>query len=57
MNTQLDAVVTTSLTKRFGKRIVVQDVNLHVPTGTAFGYLGPNGTNNLVPKARIWLYA
>jgi ABC-2 type transport system ATP-binding protein len=43
MNAAGDAVTTTNLTKRFGDRTVVQTVNLHVPTGTAFGYLGPNG--------------
>ena len=43
MNAEVDAVTTTNLTKRFGDRPVVQTVNLHVPTGTAFGYLGPNG--------------
>jgi ABC-2 type transport system ATP-binding protein len=37
------AVETTGLTKRFGKRTVVDHVDLHVPRGSAFGYLGPNG--------------
>jgi ABC-2 type transport system ATP-binding protein len=31
------------LTKRFGERTVVRDVELRVPRGVAFGYLGPNG--------------
>ena len=43
MNTQVDAVTTTDLTKRFGDRTAVRAVNLRVPTGTAFGYLGANG--------------
>src|SRR5262245_54576623 len=34
---------TAGLTKRFGDRRVVQDVELQVPRGSAFGYLGPNG--------------
>jgi ABC-2 type transport system ATP-binding protein len=37
------AVETTGLTKRFGKRTVVDHVDLRVPHGSAFGYLGPNG--------------
>jgi len=37
------AVQTSGLTKRFGDRIVVDQVDLRVPAGTAFGYLGPNG--------------
>jgi ABC-2 type transport system ATP-binding protein len=36
-------VETDRLTKRFGERTVVRDVELRVPRGTAFGYLGPNG--------------
>jgi ABC-2 type transport system ATP-binding protein len=36
-------VETAGLTKRFGGRTVVQDVELQVPRGSAFGYLGPNG--------------
>ena len=36
-------VETEGLTKRFGDRTVVRDVELEVPRGTAFGYLGPNG--------------
>jgi ABC-2 type transport system ATP-binding protein len=36
-------VETHGLTKRFGNRTVVRDVDLAVPRGVAFGYLGPNG--------------
>jgi ABC-2 type transport system ATP-binding protein len=36
-------VETSGLTKRFGERTVVDDVDLRVPRGAAFGYLGPNG--------------
>jgi len=36
-------VETVGLTKRFGDRTVVHDVELQVPRGSAFGYLGPNG--------------
>jgi ABC-2 type transport system ATP-binding protein len=36
-------VETAGLTKRFGERTVVRDVELRVPRGSAFGYLGPNG--------------
>jgi ABC-2 type transport system ATP-binding protein len=36
-------VETRALTKRFGDRTVVRDVELRVPRGVAFGYLGPNG--------------
>jgi ABC-2 type transport system ATP-binding protein len=37
------AVETHGLTKRFGDNIAVNDVELLIPRGCAFGYLGPNG--------------
>jgi ABC-2 type transport system ATP-binding protein len=37
------AVETHGLTKRFGSNVAVNDVDLLVPRGCAFGYLGPNG--------------
>ena len=37
------AIETSGLTKRFGGRPAVEDVDLRVPRGCAFGYLGPNG--------------
>jgi ABC-2 type transport system ATP-binding protein len=39
----MNVVETSGLTKRFGSRVAVQDVDLRVPGGSAFGYLGPNG--------------
>jgi ABC-2 type transport system ATP-binding protein len=36
-------VETAGLTKRFGERVAVNDVDLRIPRGSAFGYLGPNG--------------
>jgi ABC-2 type transport system ATP-binding protein len=32
-------VETSGLTKRFGERVAVENVDLHVPRGSAFGYL------------------
>ena len=37
------AVEVRGLTKRFGARTAVDNVDLLVPRGVAFGYLGPNG--------------
>ena len=37
------AIETNGLTKRFGTRVVVDDVAVRVPRGTTFGLLGPNG--------------
>jgi ABC-2 type transport system ATP-binding protein len=43
MNTNGLVVETSGLTKRFGERTAVANVDLRVPRGAAFGYLGPNG--------------
>src|SRR5215469_15174992 len=37
------AVEVHGLSKRFGTQVAVDDVDLLVPRGSAFGYLGPNG--------------
>lgn len=40
-----DAVVLThDLTKTFGRRTVVEGLNLVVPRGSIYGFLGPNGS-------------
>src|SRR5688572_19736623 len=36
-------VETSGLSKLFGARVAVDNVDLCVPRGSAFGYLGPNG--------------
>jgi ABC-2 type transport system ATP-binding protein len=33
----------TSVTKRYGPKVAVQDLSLHVPAGELFAFLGPNG--------------
>jgi ABC-2 type transport system ATP-binding protein len=38
------AVKTVGLTRRFGTHVAVNDVNLQVPRGAVFGFLGPNGS-------------
>jgi ABC-2 type transport system ATP-binding protein len=43
--TEPDAAIATSgLSKRFGSRTVVDGLDLHVPRGAVFGFLGPNGS-------------
>ena len=36
-------ICTENLTRRFGKLVAVEDVNLRVAPGQFFGFLGPNG--------------
>ena len=38
------AIASTGLTKRFGKQVAVDSVDLEVPSGAVFGFLGPNGS-------------
>ncbi|RFA19016.1 ABC transporter ATP-binding protein [Subtercola boreus] len=38
------AIQTTGLTKVFGKQTVVNGIDLRVPSGSVFGFLGPNGS-------------
>ena len=37
-------VVTRRLTKRFGHQVAVNEVDLVVPAGSVYGFLGPNGS-------------
>lgn len=38
------AIVLSSVTKRFGSTVAVDDVSLEVPTGSVYGFIGPNGS-------------
>lgn len=38
------AIRTEGLTKRFGRQLAVSDVDLEVPAGSVYGFLGPNGS-------------
>ncbi|MFI8895615.1 ATP-binding cassette domain-containing protein [Streptomyces paradoxus] len=41
--TQASAIAATGLRKSFGDKLVLDGIDLHVPTGTIFSLLGPNG--------------
>jgi ABC-2 type transport system ATP-binding protein len=38
------AIATRGLTKRYGRQVAVDAIDLAVPTGSVFGFLGPNGS-------------
>src|ERR1700712_3052660 len=38
------AVAPSDLTKRFGAQVAVDGLDLVVPTGSVYGFLGPNGS-------------
>ncbi|HEX6290708.1 MAG TPA: ABC transporter ATP-binding protein [Herpetosiphonaceae bacterium] len=37
------AIETANLTKRYGRTLALDDLNLRVPPGTIYGFVGPNG--------------
>jgi len=43
MSGETYAVETRELTRRFGKRVAVDHLDLHVRVGELYGFLGPNG--------------
>lgn len=38
------AIATAGLTKKFGSQAAVDAIDLHVPQGAVYGFLGPNGS-------------
>jgi ABC-2 type transport system ATP-binding protein len=40
----MTAVLLEQITKRFGSHVAVNDLSLRVPTGSVFGFIGPNGS-------------
>lgn len=41
---QADPIATVGLTKRFGRQVAVDGIDLVVPAGSTYGFLGPNGS-------------
>lgn len=39
----MSVIVTHQLTRRYGRRVGIQDLDLQVSEGVVFGFLGPNG--------------
>ncbi|MFF8381986.1 ATP-binding cassette domain-containing protein, partial [Streptomyces sp. NPDC015661] len=37
------AISATGLRKSYGDKVVLDGIDLHIPTGTVFALLGPNG--------------
>ncbi len=40
----MDAIALRSVTKQFGAHTAVNDLSLHVPEGSLYGFIGPNGS-------------
>ena len=53
-DTQKEVILrTTGLTKKFGKRTAVNNLNLEVRKGEVFGFLGPNGSGKSTTVSMI----
>jgi ABC-2 type transport system ATP-binding protein len=53
-NIQKDVILRTSgLTKKFGKRTAVNNLNLEIRKGEVFGFLGPNGSGKSTTVSMI----
>lgn len=46
-------ITTDSLTKKYGKKDVVKDLDLRVPGGSIYGFLGPNGAGKFTTMKMI----
>ena len=44
MDHMSDAIVLRQVTKRFGALAAVDDLSLRVPSGSIYGFIGPNGS-------------
>lgn len=44
VSTEMFEIETKNLTKKFGRLVAVNDLNLQIPKGKIFGFLGPNGS-------------
>ena len=47
------AVAVDGLTKRYGRRVVVDDLTLEIPTGAVAGFIGPNGAGKTTTMAML----
>ena len=47
-------VEATSVSKRFGTRLAVDELTLEVPAGMCFGLLGPNGAGKTTTLRMIY---
>ncbi|MPZ22316.1 MAG: ATP-binding cassette domain-containing protein [Dehalococcoidia bacterium] len=52
MTTDL-AIETHGLSKRFGRRMAVEDLDIAVPTGAVAGFVGPNGSGKTTTMAML----
>ncbi|MDQ3353330.1 MAG: ATP-binding cassette domain-containing protein, partial [Actinomycetota bacterium] len=47
------ALAVTGLTKRYGARTVVDDLDIELPSGVVAGFVGPNGAGKTTTMAML----
>ena len=47
------AIEFSGVTKRFGARVAVRDLNLRIPSGSLYGFIGPNGSSKTTTQRMI----
>src|SRR3954467_1075519 len=47
------AVSVSGLTKRYGGRVAVQELDIELPTGVVAGFVGPNGAGKTTTMAML----
>jgi ABC-2 type transport system ATP-binding protein len=48
------AIRTQGLTKTYGSRLGIADLDLEVSQGEVFGFIGPNGAGKTTPSCCCW---
>jgi ABC-type transporter Mla maintaining outer membrane lipid asymmetry ATPase subunit MlaF len=48
-----NAVVLRNVTKTFGAHTAVDHLNLTVPTGSVYGFIGPNGSGLMILRIAV----
>jgi ABC-2 type transport system ATP-binding protein len=52
-NPRPPAIVTTALSKRYGRRLAVDGLSIEVPSGVVAGFIGPNGAGKTTTMAML----
>lgn len=49
----MDAITATNLSKSFKRLYAVKDLDMHVPEGTIYGFIGENGAGKSTTQKMV----